>query len=150
MRDWERELARIDRQLKDLSDEKLVGSVEGAQPPARPAGAPLAAPSGEGRGVRAMAYMRVALALALGVGMLFWPWEARCGAGLAGYLAAAGLVVIAGGWSAFWTWRRRLARAHVLALAVIVWGFALAAIEVLPRVGYARSTLERPAIWSCT
>jgi hypothetical protein len=35
--------------------------------------------------------------------------------------------------------------AHVLALGAIAWAAALAAREVLPRVGYARV----PATWTC-
>jgi hypothetical protein len=81
--------------------------------------------------------------------MLFWPYAARCGPGLAGYLAATAVVVGAGVWTAVWTWRHRSGRAHALALLLVVWGIALAAIEILPRAGYAVPTPERPAAWSC-
>ena len=43
----------------------------------------------------------------------------------------------------------RTARAHVLSLLLIVWGLLLGAMEVLPRVGYAKADAARPAGWSC-
>ena len=82
--------------------------------------------------------------------MVAWPYEARCGVGLAGYLAAVGVVTASGVWSAVWTFRHRAPRAHVLALLIMLWGLALAAIEVLPRVGYAIPTDKHPAAWTCT
>jgi putative flippase GtrA len=93
--------------------------------------------------------LRLALASALGVGMLFWPYASRCGPGLAAYLGATAAVVVAGGWSARWTWRHRTARAHVLSLLLVLWGLVLAALEVLPRIGYAVPTEAHPATWAC-
>jgi hypothetical protein len=89
------------------------------------------------------------LAVALGVGMLFWPYSARCGVGLAGYLAAVGVVVGAGVWTAFWSWRHRSATGHVLSLLLVLWGIVLGAVEILPRTGYAKPTPARPATWRC-
>ena len=37
---------------------------------------------------------RLILAVALGVGMVFWPYDTRCGVGLFGYLAATGAVML--------------------------------------------------------
>jgi hypothetical protein len=92
---------------------------------------------------------RLALALSLGVGMAFWPYEAQCGMGLAGYLGAVTVVALSGVWIAVVSWRRRAAWAHIVSLLLIMWGGALAAIEILPRVGYARASLDHPAIWRC-
>jgi hypothetical protein len=69
---------------------------------------------------------------------------------MAGYLLAVAVVTIGGVWSSRWTWRHRTARAHVLSLLLIVWGIVLAAIEVLPRIGYAREDAARPLGWGCT
>jgi hypothetical protein len=80
---------------------------------------------------------------------LFWPYSARCGAGLLAYLGAVAVVIAAGWWSAFWTWRHRAAKGHVLALLLILWGLVLAAVEVLPRVGYARPDTDHPPTWMC-
>ena len=89
------------------------------------------------------------LATALGVGMLFWPYAARCGVGLFAYLAATAVVIGAGVWTSVWTWRHRSGKAHLLSLLLIVWGGVLGAIEVLPRVGYAKPTAVHPAYWMC-
>jgi hypothetical protein len=143
-RDWDRELAKIDRKLERTSDEALLPTPRGASPAA-------AAQTAQVRKETTTfgVFARLLLAVALGVGMLFWPYAARCGPGLAGYLAATAVVVGAGVWTAVWTWRHRSGRAHVLALLLVVWGIALAAIEILPRAGYAVPTPERPAAWSC-
>ena len=80
--------------------------------------------------------------------MLFWPSDATCGVGLAGYLAATGVVVTAGVWSSIWTFRHRSSRGHILSLLLVLWGSVLAAIEILPRSGYAKPDPKRPG-WSC-
>jgi hypothetical protein len=43
------------------------------------------------------------------------------------------------------SWTRRHAPTHVLALLLILWGIALVAYQILPRIGYAA---ERWA-WQC-
>jgi len=58
-------------------------------------------------------------------------------------------VTIGGAWSAIWSWRHRASVAHILSLALMLWGGALAAREVLPRVGYAIPTEAHPAVWMC-
>jgi hypothetical protein len=95
------------------------------------------------------AVLRLLLATALGVAMLFWPYDARCGFGLAAYLGAVAVLIGAGVWSSVWTWRHHTGRAHVLSLLLIVWGVVLGATDVLPRVGYAKPDLQHPAIWAC-
>ncbi len=92
---------------------------------------------------------RLTLVTALGVGMLFWPYSARCGLGLFGYLGAVGVLVVGGAWSALWSWRHRAPKAHVLSLLLMLWGGVLGAMEILPRVGYAIPTEIHPAIWMC-
>lgn len=143
-RDWEKELRKIDRQLESASDEALFPTKKAPSPAAR---SDVAAVQERTRTFGALA--RLTLVVLLGVGMLFWPYAARCGAGLLGYLGAVGVVVVGGVWSAVWTWRHRTARAHSLSLLVILWGLMLGAIEILPRVGYAKPTLDHPALWSC-
>lgn len=154
--DWEKELARIDKQLASLPDEPAApapgGGRAGSPAPgrARAAGVPAstpAAPAAGGRGLLAVG-ARLLLTLALAVGVLFWPYDARCGIGLAGYLGAVGVVALAGAWSAVWSWRHRAPKFHVVALALVGWGLALGAAEVLPRVGYAKSDPAR-ALWVC-
>jgi hypothetical protein len=145
MSDWDKELKKIDRQLESMSDSALI--------PAPPKGAPAGARAevaAERESTRTWgAFLRLALATALGVGILFWPYPKQCGVELGGYLAAVAAVTTGGLWSSVWTWRHRTSRAHVLSLLLVVWGLLLGAMEVLPRVGYARADAARPVGWSC-
>ena len=146
MSDWDKELKKIDRQLESMSDSALIpASAKGAAPVARDA---VAADRASTRTWGA--FLRLALATALGVGILFWPYPKQCGVELGGYLAAVSAVTIGGLWSGVWTWRHRTARAHVLSLLLVVWGLLLGALEVLPRIGYARPDAGRPLGWSCS
>ena len=146
MTDWDKELAKIDKQLESISDSALVPAAPKSAPPA--AHAEVATERAQTRTWGA--FLRLALATALGVGILFWPYPKTCGLNLAGYLVAAGAVTLGGLWSSVWTWRHRTARAHVLSLLLVLWGLVLAAIEVLPHAGYARPDASRPAGWSCS
>jgi hypothetical protein len=160
-RNWDKELAKVDKQLASLSDEQLLGTASPApaakgREPARvptksaPAGAAPAAPAAAPRTTTAFGvYGRLVLALAVGLAMLIWPYPAKCGVGLAGYLAAVGVVIMGGLWSSVWTWRHRASRAHTLALLVVLWGLVLGAIDVLPRIGYGRPDANHPASWFC-
>ena len=146
MKDWDKELKKIDQQIEALPDgDEILRPKPAGTPPAVRPGASVV-PS---RRTTFGALARLTLAVALGIGIMFWPYEARCGAGLAAYLGAVAVVIGAGVWSSVWTWRHRTARAHVLSLLLVLWGLILGATEVLPRVGYARPTLQHPAIWSC-
>lgn len=142
-KDWDSELKKIDRMLEGASDEALLPAKSAKTPQAR-AEAIAVQKSTSTLGVMA----RLILAVALGAGMLFWPYDAKCGLGLAGYVAATGAVVGAGVWSSIWTWRHRSSRGHILSLLLVLWGGLLAAIEILPRVGYAKPDASRPG-WSC-
>jgi hypothetical protein len=145
MSDWDAELKKIDRQLESMSDSALIPA---AAMVARAAAKTLVA--AERAATRTWgAFLRLALATALGVGILFWPYSHRCGIGAAAYIAAITAVAAGGLWSSVWTWRHRTARAHVLSLLLVVWGVVLGAIELLPRVGYAKPDPLRPTGWTC-
>ena len=141
--DWDKQMAKIDKQLESVADRELLSTTaaEGQPPRLDPARAQATSSLG--------VFARLVLAVTLGVAMLFWPYSARCGAGLLAYLGAVAVVIAAGWWSAFWTWRHRAAKGHVLALLLILWGLVLAAVEVLPRVGYARPDTDHPTMWMC-
>jgi len=142
-KNWDSELKKIDRMLEGASDEALLPAKNAPTPAAR------AEAVAKQKGTSTLGVMaRLVLAVALGIGMLFWPYDAKCGLGLAGYIAATGVVVGAGVWSSIWTWRHRSARGHILSLLLILWGGVLGAIEILPRVGYAKPDAARPG-WSC-
>jgi hypothetical protein len=150
-RDWEAEMRKIDEQMARAA--KNPAPAASAAPAARPSAgvgafaSAGAAPLPETKGWAV--YLRLTLAVALGVGIIFWPYAARCGLGLAGYLGAVSAVVVSGVWSAIWTWRHRAARAHLLSLLLVLWGLVLAGIDVLPRTGYAVPTETHPAGWRC-
>lgn len=141
---WDKELAKIDKQLESMSDEALL--------PAKPNASPAAKAEAQTiqRETSTLGVMsRLLLATALGVGMAFWPYAARCGSGLFAYLGAVGVLIAAGMWSAVWTWRHRSGRGHVWSLLLILWGAILGAQQVLPRLGYAIPTEAHPAAWMC-
>lgn len=163
-RNWEQELAKIDKQLASVSDEQLLAqsapqqAPPGAAPrgPLAPSAKSAAAPAGRAATASAVpsgrgwiAWAQLAVAIAAGVGLWFWPWATRCGLNAVGFTAATGGVTLLGLWSAVGSWRHRQSYAHVLSFAVMIWGLVLGAREVLPRMGYAIPTYDRPAGWSC-
>ena len=144
MKDWDAEMKKIDRQLESISDEALLPTPRKATPAVQ------AAVAEQRRSTSTFGVMaRLVLVTLLGAAMVAWPYDARCGLGLAAYLGATAVVGLGGVWSAVWSWRHRAARAHVLSLLILAWGIVLAASAVLPRVGYARPTAQHPPIWSC-
>jgi hypothetical protein len=169
-RDWDAELRKIDEEMAKQASRPAPapspsrGAAAGGAGAGLPAGAaptPRGAAAGglggglPGLGAGAPAttgfgvYARLTLAVAIGVGIIFWPYANRCGWGLAGYLGAVSAVIVSGAWSAVWTFRHRAGRAHVLSLLLVLWGLVLASLDVLPRIGYAKPTLEHPAAWAC-
>jgi hypothetical protein len=140
-RDWDKELAKIDKAMESMSDEQLYPSAAAKTPGAKSEVAAVQRTTST-FGV----FVRLVLAVALGVGILFWPYQSRCGAGLAGYLGAVLAVLGAGVWSSIWTWRHRAGRAHILSLLLALWGLLLATVELLPRMGYAKQSLP----WTCS
>ena len=145
MTDWDAKLKKIDQQMESMSDSALIPA-----PPKSALPAATAAVAAERATTRTWpALLRLALATALAVGILFWPYPSRCGAGLASYLVAVSAVTVGGLWSSVWTWRHRTARAHVLSLLLVIWGLVLGALEILPRSGYAKPDTSRPVGWMC-
>jgi hypothetical protein len=148
-RDWAKEMKKIDRQLESISDEALFPTK--ADPAKGPKAAAARVENLEKQRTTSTlgVFLRLLLSVALGVGIYFWPYDARCGFGLFGYLAAVGVVTASGIWSAVWTWRHRSARGHALSLLLILWGATLGAMEILPRIGYAKTDALHPATWTC-
>lgn len=162
-RNWDSELAKIDKQLASISDDQLAASASAATAGAAsgagrsgiagaqrlPAGAPSAPAPTISVGRRWTGWVKSLIALAAAAGLMFWPWPAQCGTPLIGYTAATGVAALLGVWAAVGTWRHRLALAHMLSLLVVAWGIVLGAREVLPRVGYAIPTEQHGASWKC-
>jgi cation transport ATPase len=143
-RNWEKELAKIDKHLESVADEQLF-----PKDAAKTTSQQQAVVEKRSRTSTLGVMMRLLLAVALGIGMIFWPYQARCGLGLLGYLLAVIVLIAAGTWSAVWAWRHRAGKAHVLSLLIMVWGTILGAQEILPRLGYAKPTLDHPSAWEC-
>jgi len=138
-RDWDKEMAEIDR----IMGKPPAISPGSAVPVAR--GPASVARSGGGRFAASTTWLRVGLGLLLAVGMTQWPYPNACGINLAIYLGAILTVAAAGLWSSVTSWRRQMGLAHALSLMVLLWGLILVAREVLPRVGYAAVTRT----WVC-
>jgi len=143
-RDWNKELAKIDKQLESVADEQLF-----PKSAAKTTSQQQQIVEKQSRTSTLGVMVRLLLSVALGIGMIFWPYQARCGFGLLGYLLAVVVLIGAGGWSAVWAWRHRAGKAHVLSLLIMVWGIILGAQEILPRTGYAKPTLDHPSVWQC-
>lgn len=138
-RDWEREMREVDKLLAKLpeADPTLGRGVPTV--PVSPRGGPVVGgslhPAGPARGrAWVTTWLRVGLGLALGVGMLAWPYGYSCGFKLIFYLIGATTVTVGGIWGALSSWRRRLGWAHALSIVLIIWGLALAGRQVLPRI----------------
>ncbi len=144
-RDWDKEMAEIDKiiakQPAVAPGKPVPGGASPAVPAARPA---LPPPARSGRTVLT-AWIRVALAVAVAVGVTQWPYAHTCGMLLYAYLAAAGGVVLAGLWGVATSWSRRMGLAHAVSLLVTLWGAGLLAKTVLDRSSYAK----HPAVWTC-
>lgn len=155
-RNWEAEMAKIDKQLASVSDDQLLSDKKSVVPAKGGVGAPSASSSagamkagGGNHGGVWRGWIKVVIAVGAAGGLMFWPWSIRCGIPLVGFTTATGGVVLLGFWSAVGSWRHRLGFAHVASVLVMAWGLVLGAREVLPRIGYAIPTLERPGQWSC-
>ena len=136
-RDWEREMREVDKLLAKLpeADPTLGRGVPTVPVSPRPGIGGSVLPAGPARGrAWVTTWLRVGLGLALGVGMLAWPYGYSCGFKLVFYLIGATTVTVAGIWGALSSWRRRLGWAHALSIVLIIWGLALAGRQVLPRI----------------
>ncbi len=154
-RDWDKEMAEVDRLLKKLpyAEPSLRAPTPGGaggEPTVKRAGVTRGSGahpdlSGSGGG-RLGTWIRVVLGVLIGVGVApgVWPYTHGCGLRLIFYLTGVGTVIAAGLWSSVSSWKRRLGFAHVIALALIIWGVLLLTGEILPRVS-ANST----ALWLC-
>jgi hypothetical protein len=142
--DWDAELRKIDREYSGLPPEPSAASVKAKRELER-----RQQEERDRRRGRIGVYARMILVLALGVSIVFWPYATRCGQGLYGFLGAVSAVVVGGFWIGVLTWRWRMPKTHLLSAMVVLWGIAIAATQVLPRIGYARNDADHPVGWSC-
>jgi hypothetical protein len=139
-RDWDKEMANIDRVLAKQSGPAPPGV------PGRPAPTPATAPVAGRRRSVALTWFWVVLGLAVAVALPLWPYEKACGFRLIFFLGAIGIAAVAGILAALASWSHRRAFAHVLSLLILGWAGVLAAREVLPRIGYAKQS----STWVCS
>ena len=145
-RDWDKELANIDK----------VIARSGSTPPSAPtgmSGGPVSPPTrpvpsapSVSRGGILLTWFWVVLSIALAAALLLWPYEKGCGLQLSFYLGAAGTTAVFALLGAFSAWAHRRGVAHTLSLIVLAWAGVAAAREILPRTGYAKESLT----WLCT
>lgn len=164
-RDWEKELAEIDRRIASEPAESegvpasrtvaVSGRTDAAKPKppsvAARANAPVTTTPAAPRHWKTIVGLTIRLSIAamLLAAVVVWPYDTRCGSWLYGYLATIGLTAVASIWTAVAAWRHRGALVHLLSLAMLATALVYAAIEVLPRVGYALPDAAHPTIWSC-
>lgn len=141
---WTAELRKIERQFDGLPPEPSNKARISRRVAER-----LTLEREERWGMALGALSRIALVLLLAGAINFWPYPHACGVGLFEYLGAEALIVIGGLWTVVWTWRARLALAHGVALAMVLWGLVLVGMQVLPRVGYAKIDPRQPPAWGC-
>jgi hypothetical protein len=147
-RDWDKELADIDRVVEKEAVAPAGQRGTPALPPGPgvpPARAPAPpAPAAPKRSV-AMTWFWVVLAVLLAVGLPLWPYGKECGLQLFFYLGAATLALLAGAAGALSSWATRRGLAHVISLLVVGWAGIMGAREILSRSGYAAQSKA----WLC-
>lgn len=137
--DWKSKLREIEREYDGLPPEPSPSAQRVKK---------MAEQAAKDRVSRRWVLVRVVLVLALSAGIVFWPYEAACGLGLSGYLAAIATVALGGIWIAVLSWHHRMPATHAVSMLVLIWGLAILARETLPRIGYARPDAARAA-WRC-
>jgi hypothetical protein len=158
-RDWEKELAEIDRRIASAPPESAEappaprGAAKGRDLPApsraTAAAVTTAVPARRHWTATAGLLLRLGLTALLLAGVVAWPYETRCGTWLAAYLATIAATALASLWTSIAAWRHRGALVHVLSLGMLVTALVYGAMEVLPRVGYAMPDPAHPAMWAC-
>jgi hypothetical protein len=141
-RDWDRELADIDRLVAKQGGVPTGGTTPA---PASPRGPLATGPAPVRRRSVALTWFWVGLAVALAAALLLWPYQKACGLQLFFFLGAAGITLIAGFLGAINSWAHRRGFALVLSLLVILRAGIVGARELLPRVGYAKAAQT----WTC-
>lgn len=144
MIDWNRELRAIEREYDGLPPEPSAAEVRARRRAERRARA-----EAEQRLAIVGTRARVALVASLLGALYWWPYTTSCGGGLAALVGAQLMIVVGAAWCAASSWRNRLVASHTLALALLVVGAALVAVQVLPRLGYLGVAGSRAIAWSC-
>lgn len=143
-RDWDKEMAAIDQVIAKGG----YVAPSGGSAPAPPGGggpAPAAPSAPGGRRAWIGMWVRTLLVLGLAVGLNVWPWSHYCGWRVYWYVSGISILALASLWIMLVSWRRRSGLTHVLGLLMLGYAVWLGAVEVLPRIGYAKVQKT----WSC-
>src|SRR5205814_3265858 len=114
-RDWDRELANIDKAIAKQGPTPAGAAPSPAAAPRSPAGIP--APR---RRSVALAWFWVLLAVALAAALPLWPYEKSCGLQLFFFLGAAGVTMLVGLRGALWSLENRRGLGEMLWWAVLM------------------------------
>lgn len=153
MKDFDKELAKIDRLLEKQGinvGKTPANAGASATPEVAERGghavrrAPPAALAMGSAGA-AGAWLRAGLGVVLAAAVWWWPYGSACGWPLAGYAGVLGAVVATGLWGAIHAWSRRAAAPHIVSVTVIMVGLGGLGLILLPRFGYAGQAAQ----WLC-
>jgi hypothetical protein len=142
---WNAELRKIEREFSGLPKEPSPAELN-----ARRASERLAKQRQEATNAAVGASARLSLVAILATALSFWPYATECGAGLFGYMAAVAVMLASAVWVVTYTWRFHMAKTHGVALMMVLGALALLAVQVLPRVGYAKADAAHPQRWLCS
>jgi hypothetical protein len=140
-RDWDKEMAEIDRLM--AADKQAA---PGPAPVARRDGPGPAATPALPAGAQAVVtrrrhtvgvWLRALLGVAGAVALPFWPYSRSCGPLLGLYLLGAGAVAAAGIWTMRGSWTHRRGVANSVGVLILLAGLGLMALEILERSGFA-------------
>lgn len=144
-RDWDKEMAEIDRlmaaEAKNPPSANLPSLPPGPQP--RPSarsgvGGVEARSVSAAAGYRPITVWAIALLGPVGaVGLAMWPYAKPCGFSLALYLVGVAGVIGAAVWGMRTGWLTRRGTPLVIGLLTLLAALWLVGAEVLPRIGYA-------------
>ena len=132
-RNWDREMAEID---------KAIAKQQPASAGPVPAGSTPPAPR---RRFIALSWFWTGIAVLLAVALALWPFDRNCGIRLIFFIGAGGLALLAGVVGGLNSWTSRSGLAHLLSLLVFLWAGILVMREILPRAGYAKESRD----WTC-
>lgn len=156
-RDWDKELAEIDKLMQQptpaasppvpaTGDERRATPARQSAPSADGGRATADGRANAAARARPIAIWAVALLGVLGAAALaVWPYDKACNLPLGIYLVGVLAVFGASVWTMRLGWATRRGAVLIIGMITMVAALALAALEVLPRTGYAKVA----ATWTC-
>lgn len=153
-RDWDKELAEIDKMMGAPPAKALPPSgppervTRDAERPGTVARATEPRVTGQASRVpRPLTVLLVSLLGPVGAaGLAIWPYPKACGLSLGVYLVGLLAVWGASVWGMRTAWAAQRSLAMIIGVLTLLASLTLTALEVLPRVGYARTSLT----WTCS